>query len=198
VLAVAAIFGIVNAVLRPIIKTIGCGLYVLTLGLISLVVNGLLFLLARLDRGQVRPAVPRRQFLAQPVLGALLVGVGQLGAQHAGPRRRRRLIPPAAGKPMQVRYMGQPRPIGLVSYDIAQGPWRRSGPYGGGMGEERRGYLYGPHGVRVVGIFPIYFKLLAPATPLEILAHRVIWSVLFISLGAARAAQLGASRADPA
>ena len=38
-LAVAVIFGIVNAVLRPIIKTIGCGLYVLTLGLIALVVS---------------------------------------------------------------------------------------------------------------------------------------------------------------
>src|ERR687894_300145 len=44
-LAVAVIFGIVNAVLRPIIKTIGCGLYVLTLGLVALLVNGLLFLL---------------------------------------------------------------------------------------------------------------------------------------------------------
>src|SRR3954447_7676448 len=44
-LLVAAIFGIVNAVLRPIIKTIGCGLYVLTLGLISVIVNGLLFML---------------------------------------------------------------------------------------------------------------------------------------------------------
>src|SRR5882757_874995 len=44
-LAVAVIFGIVNAILRPIIKTIGCGLYVLTLGLIAVIVNGLLFLL---------------------------------------------------------------------------------------------------------------------------------------------------------
>lgn len=44
-LAVAVIFGIVNAVLKPIIKVIGCGLYILTLGLISLVVNALLFLL---------------------------------------------------------------------------------------------------------------------------------------------------------
>ena len=42
---VAALFGIINAVLRPIIKTIGCWAYLLTLGLISLVVNGLLLLL---------------------------------------------------------------------------------------------------------------------------------------------------------
>jgi chloramphenicol-sensitive protein RarD len=32
------------------------------------------------------------------------------------------------------------------------------------------------------GFFPIYFKLLRPAGPVEILAHRVIWSVLFITL----------------
>ena len=44
-LAVAVIFGVINAVLKPIIKVIGCGLYILTLGLISLVVNALLFLL---------------------------------------------------------------------------------------------------------------------------------------------------------
>ena len=35
-LAVAAIFGVVNALLKPIIKTVGCIFYVLTLGLIAL------------------------------------------------------------------------------------------------------------------------------------------------------------------
>lgn len=44
-LIVAVIFGIINAVLKPIIKVVGCGFYILTLGLISLVVNALLFLL---------------------------------------------------------------------------------------------------------------------------------------------------------
>jgi putative membrane protein len=44
-LAVALIFGIVNAVLKPIIKVVGCVFYILTLGLIGLVVNALLFLL---------------------------------------------------------------------------------------------------------------------------------------------------------
>ncbi len=34
-LAVALIFGIVNAVLKPIIKTVGCAFYVLTLGLFA-------------------------------------------------------------------------------------------------------------------------------------------------------------------
>ena len=42
---VALIFGLVNAVLKPLIKVVGCPLYVLTLGLIGFVVNALLFLL---------------------------------------------------------------------------------------------------------------------------------------------------------
>jgi putative membrane protein len=44
-LAVAIIFGLVNAVLKPIIKVLGCLFYLLTLGLIAFVVNALLFLL---------------------------------------------------------------------------------------------------------------------------------------------------------
>ena len=74
-LAVAVIFGIVNAVLRPIIKTIGCGLYVLTLGLISLVVNGLLFLLVSWIAGQFDLPFEVDDFWPSALLGALLVGV---------------------------------------------------------------------------------------------------------------------------
>jgi putative membrane protein len=44
-LAVAVIFGVVNAILKPIIKVVGCVFYILTLGLIAFVVNALLFLL---------------------------------------------------------------------------------------------------------------------------------------------------------
>jgi putative membrane protein len=44
-LGVALIFGVINAVLKPVIKVVGCPFYVLTLGLIGLVVNALLFLL---------------------------------------------------------------------------------------------------------------------------------------------------------
>jgi chloramphenicol-sensitive protein RarD len=50
------------------------------------------------------------------------------------------------------------------------------------MGEERRGYLYGFLAYATWGFFPIYFKLLKPSPPLEILAHRVIWSGVFVSL----------------
>jgi putative membrane protein len=44
-LGVAVIFGLVNALIKPIVKTLGCAFYVLTLGLIGLVVNALLLLL---------------------------------------------------------------------------------------------------------------------------------------------------------
>ena len=39
-LIVAVIFGVINIVLKPIIKTVGCAFYVLTLGLFALLVNG--------------------------------------------------------------------------------------------------------------------------------------------------------------
>jgi putative membrane protein len=41
-IGVALIFGVINAVLKPIVKIVGCVFYVLTLGLIGLVVNALL------------------------------------------------------------------------------------------------------------------------------------------------------------
>jgi len=53
-LAVALIFGVVNAVLKPIIKTVGCAFYVLTLGLIALVVNALLLWLTSWVAGKLR------------------------------------------------------------------------------------------------------------------------------------------------
>ena len=74
-LAVAVIFGIVNAVLRPIIKTIGCGFYVFTLGLIAVIVNGLLFLLTSWIAGQFDLPFHVDDFWPSAVLGALIVGV---------------------------------------------------------------------------------------------------------------------------
>lgn len=42
---VAAVFGIVNAILHPVIKSIGCAAYALTFGLLAIVVNALLLFL---------------------------------------------------------------------------------------------------------------------------------------------------------
>lgn len=74
-LAVALIFGVINAILRPIIKLVGCAFYVLTLGLVALVVNGLLFMLASWIAGGLDLPFEVENFWPSAVLGALLVGV---------------------------------------------------------------------------------------------------------------------------
>ncbi|ASW53037.1 phage holin family protein [Plantactinospora sp. KBS50] len=51
-LVVALIFGVINAVLKPIIRVVGCVFYIVTLGLFALVVNALLFLLTGWVAGQ--------------------------------------------------------------------------------------------------------------------------------------------------
>ena len=44
--------------------------------------------------------------------------------------------------------------------------------------EARSGVAYGLAAYLVWGFFPLYFKALAGVTSLEILAHRIFWSVL--------------------
>ena len=72
---VALIFGIVNAVLRPIIKTIGCAAYVLTLGLIAVVVNGVLLLLTGWISEQLGIGFEVENFWPSAVLGAIVIGL---------------------------------------------------------------------------------------------------------------------------
>ena len=50
---VALIFGVVNAVIKPIVKIVGCLFYILTLVLIGLVVNGLLLWLTSWVAGKL-------------------------------------------------------------------------------------------------------------------------------------------------
>jgi putative membrane protein len=73
-IAVALIFGIVNAVIKPIVKTVGCLFYVLTLGLIGLVVNGLLLWLCSWVAGKL--TLPFHITGFWPAFwGAIIVGV---------------------------------------------------------------------------------------------------------------------------
>ena len=72
---VAALFGIINAVLRPIIKAIGCWAYLLTLGLISLVVNGALLMLTSYLADKLNLSFHVDKFWPTAVLGALVIGV---------------------------------------------------------------------------------------------------------------------------
>jgi putative membrane protein len=73
-IVVALIFGIVNVVLKPVIKTVGCAFYVLTLGLIGLVVNGLLLWLCSYVAGKL--SLPFHITGFWPAFwGAIIVGV---------------------------------------------------------------------------------------------------------------------------
>ena len=72
---VAIIFGIVNAILKPAIKAVGCAFYILTLGLIAIVVNGaLLYFTSWIAYDQLHQPFHVTTFLAA-VEGALIVGV---------------------------------------------------------------------------------------------------------------------------
>ncbi|MCX4468805.1 EamA family transporter RarD [Micromonospora sp. NBC_01655] len=59
----------------------------------------------------------------------------------------------------------------------------------------RLGYLYGLGAYLLWGFFPLYFKLLEPAGPVEILAHRIVWSVVFVALLLAALRNVGFLRA---
>lgn len=48
------------------------------------------------------------------------------------------------------------------------------------MSEGRRGVLSGIAAYTLWGVFPLYWPLLKPASPVEILAHRFIWSLVFV------------------
>ncbi|WNV76284.1 EamA family transporter RarD [Geodermatophilus sp. DSM 44513] len=50
------------------------------------------------------------------------------------------------------------------------------------MDERRTGILCGLGAYGLWGLFPLYFPLLEPAGGLEIVAHRVVWSLLFIAV----------------
>jgi putative membrane protein len=72
---VAIIFGVVNAVLKPVIKAVGCAFYLLTLGLIAIVVNGaLLYLTSWIAYDKLHQPFHVTTFLAA-IEGALIVGV---------------------------------------------------------------------------------------------------------------------------
>jgi chloramphenicol-sensitive protein RarD len=48
--------------------------------------------------------------------------------------------------------------------------------------DERRGFAYAVTAYLMWGLFPLYWPLLKPASALEILAHRMLWSLGFVAL----------------
>jgi putative membrane protein len=73
-IAVALIFGLVNAVVKPVVKILGCAFYILTLGLFALVVNALLFLLVGWLAGRIGLPFAVGGFVPA-FFGAIVVGV---------------------------------------------------------------------------------------------------------------------------
>jgi putative membrane protein len=73
-IGVAVVFGLVNAVIKPLVKVAGCLLYVLTFGLIGFVVNALLFWLVSWLSGQLHLPFHVTGFWAA-FFGAIVVAV---------------------------------------------------------------------------------------------------------------------------
>jgi chloramphenicol-sensitive protein RarD len=50
------------------------------------------------------------------------------------------------------------------------------------VSESRRGALFGATAYLLWGVFPLYFPLLKPAGSVEVLAHRVVWSLVVVAV----------------
>lgn len=50
------------------------------------------------------------------------------------------------------------------------------------MGEQRAGLVYGFAAYGMWGLFPLYWPLLEPSGALEILAHRMVWSLVVVAV----------------
>jgi chloramphenicol-sensitive protein RarD len=50
------------------------------------------------------------------------------------------------------------------------------------VSEERRGTIFGVTAYLIWGLFPLFWPLLEPAGAVEILAHRVVWSLLVVAI----------------
>jgi len=73
-LGVAALFGVVNAVIRPLVRLLTCPLVFLTLGLFVFVINGLMLLLTAFIAVELGVAFTVTDLWAG-TLGALVIGV---------------------------------------------------------------------------------------------------------------------------
>ncbi len=74
-LIVALIFGLINAIVKPIVKALGCALIVLTLGLFLLVINAAMLLLTSWIAGQFAIPFHVDDFWPSAFLGAIVIGV---------------------------------------------------------------------------------------------------------------------------
>ncbi|OMI38817.1 phage holin family protein [Streptomyces sparsogenes] len=71
---VALVFGLVNAVVKPVVKLLAFPLFILTLGLITLVINALMLLLTSWLAGKLDLAFHVEGF-GTAVIGALIISI---------------------------------------------------------------------------------------------------------------------------
>ena len=92
VVIMALIFGLINALIRPLLKLVTCPLILLTLGLFTLIINGLMLWLASWIGQQLDVGFVVNGFWAA-VLGALIISavsfVLSLIFREEEPRKRR-------------------------------------------------------------------------------------------------------------
>ena len=74
-LALGLLFGLVNLLVRPVVKLLSLPLYVLTLGLFSLVVNALMLELTSWLSGFTPLTLDVERFFWSAVLGAVVISV---------------------------------------------------------------------------------------------------------------------------
>ena len=94
---------------------------------------------------------------------------------HATARQR----PPAA--PALSFVAPGPYNIRMPSSDVPVIPYETP-PLRGHHPEARLGFVYALLAYVAWGMFPLYFKRVAGVPALEVLSHRVVWSVLFLIL----------------
>jgi chloramphenicol-sensitive protein RarD len=63
------------------------------------------------------------------------------------------------------------------------------------VSERQKGLAYGVAAYLMWGLFPLYWRLVDAASALEILAHRIVWSLAFVALLLAVRRRLGVLRA---
>lgn len=88
-LAVALVFGVVNAVVKPIVKAISLPLYILTLGLFTIIVNALMLMLTGWLSEQTEYGLRIDNF-GTAVLGGLIISVVSLILSVAIPGARKK------------------------------------------------------------------------------------------------------------
>jgi putative membrane protein len=72
---VALIFGVVNAIVKPIVKALGCAIIVLTLGLFLLVINAAMLLLTSWIAGELGIPFHVDNFYPAAFWGAIIISV---------------------------------------------------------------------------------------------------------------------------